>query len=68
MPSSVIADLAYEPERERLVVTFVTGRVYEYRGVPADVVASFETAFSKGAFFNTAIRDNYPCREITPAR
>ena len=30
MPSSVIAGIRYDAERERLVVNFVTGRVYEY--------------------------------------
>lgn len=68
MPSSVIADIDYEPERERLTVTFVTGRVYEYFDVPADVTASFQSAFSKGAFFNSRIRERYRCREVTPAR
>ena len=68
MPSSVIADIEYEPERERLIVSFMTGRVYEYRDVPADVAASFQSASSKGAFFNTEIRDRYPCREVTSAR
>lgn len=68
MPSSVIADIEYEAEREILVVTFVTGRVYEYHGVPADVAAAFQSAFSKGTFFNAEIRDRYVVREVTPAR
>jgi hypothetical protein len=68
MPSTVIADFEYEAERRRLVVTFVSGRVYEYLGVPADVAAAFQSAPSKGAFFNGRIRDRYRCREIsTPA-
>ena len=49
-------------------VTFVTGRVYEYVDVPVEVAASFQSAFSKGTFFNTYIRDRYDFREITPAR
>jgi hypothetical protein len=69
MPSSVIADFKYEPGRERLIVVFVSGRVYEYFDVPADVVAAFQSASSKGSFFNTCIRDCYRCREISaPAR
>ena len=68
MPSTVIADIIYEAERDLLVVTFTTGRIYEYRGVPADVAAAFESAPSKGAFFNADIRDRYACREVTPPR
>jgi len=30
VPSSVIAGIRYDAERERLVVNIVTGRVYEY--------------------------------------
>ena len=66
MPSNVISSFTYEPERRRLVVTFVTGRVYEYAEVPAGVAANFRASFSKGVFFNEHIRDNYRCREITP--
>jgi hypothetical protein len=64
MPSSVIADFEYEPELARLTVTFTTGRVYEYFMVPPDVAASFHSAFSKGTFFNTKIRDHYAFREV----
>ena len=68
MPSTAIADIEYDETRERLMVTFVTGRVYEYIDVPPDVAASFQSAFSKGTFFNGYIRDRYDFREITPAR
>ena len=67
MPSTVISSFTYEPERRRLIVTFVTGRVYEYADVPAGVAANFRSSFSKGVFFNEHIRDKFPCREITPA-
>jgi hypothetical protein len=67
MPSSAIADIEYHPERERLTVTFVTGRIYEYVDVPSEVVASFRSAFAKGTFFNSYIRDRYDFRELTPA-
>jgi len=65
MPSTVIQSFTYEPERRRLIVTFVTGRVYEYADVPAGVAANFRASFSKGVFFNEHIRENFTCREIT---
>ena len=70
MPSNAIADIAdidYDSERERLTVTFVTGRIYEYVDVPSEVAASFQSAFSKGMFFNNYIRDRYDFRELTLA-
>ena len=67
MPSSVIAELNYDPERAQLTVTFVTGRIYRYFLVPHDCVGRFASAQSKGHFFNKYIRDKYPCREVTRA-
>jgi KTSC domain len=66
MPSTAIADIEYFEDSTLLTVTFVTGRVYEYYGVPADVAADFQTAPSKGAYFNGHIRDRYRFREVTP--
>ena len=68
MPSNAVAEVSYDHARERLAVTFVTGQVYEYVDVAVEVAASFQSAFSKGTFFNTYIRDRYDFREITPAR
>lgn len=65
MPSSVIQAIDYEPEHSRMTVTFTTGRIYEYYMVPPRVVAAFQSAFSKGTFFNSEIRNRYACREIT---
>lgn len=67
MPSSAIADIEYDSERERLTVTFVTGRIYEYVDVPGEVAASFRSAFAKGMFFNAYIKDRYDFRELTPS-
>jgi hypothetical protein len=64
MPSTAIRSLFYDPARRELWVTFVTGRRYVYADVPLEVFEAFNTAESRGAFFNGEIRDRYPCREI----
>lgn len=64
MTSKAIADIKYDPAQERLTVFFVSGRIFEYVDVPA---ASFQSAFSKGAFFNCYVRERYDFRELTPA-
>ena len=66
MPSTVIRRFAYRPESRSLEVEFVSGRRYRYAGVPAEVAEAFRLAFSKGRYFNTRIRDNYPCAELAP--
>jgi hypothetical protein len=64
MPSSVIRRFSYDEPRRRLRVTFVSGDVYDYAGVPPEVAADFRAAFSKGRYFASAIRDHYPFERV----
>ena len=64
MPSSVIRRFVYDPSQEKLWVEFTTGRKYVYSDVPEEVANAFRSAFSKGVYFNTRIRDSFECREI----
>jgi hypothetical protein len=64
MPSTVIRRFAYCPDSGELWVEFTTGRRYVYSGVPREVADTFRTAFAKGVYFNTRIRDRYPYREV----
>ena len=69
MPSSVIRRLHYDDARCELTITFVSGKLYLYRMVPATVVQEFAAAPSRGEFFNHNIRNRYPYAEVTaPAR
>jgi hypothetical protein len=49
-----------------LEAEFRNGRVYRYAGVPVELFLSFLVSRSKGRFFNIAVRDFYPYREVTP--
>ena len=64
MPSSVIRKFDYDPQAHKLAVTFVSGRRYAYLGVPEEVASNFRKAFSKGEYFNDAIRDHYPFERL----
>lgn len=64
MPSTVIRRFVYDPAEQALWVEFTTGRKYVYSDVPEEVASAFRSAFSKGVYFNTRIRDNFPYREI----
>ena len=64
MPSTVIRRYAYDQSAEELWVEFVTGRRYVYSGVPPHVAAALGSAFAKGVYFNTRIRDRFPHREV----
>lgn len=60
MPSTVIADMAYDPETGTLSVWFrPSGRRYDYFEVPATVYDALRRSPSKGRYFNAHIRDGY---------
>ena len=65
MPSTVISRFVYDEMRGDLWVEFTTGRRYVYSGVPHEVAEALRHAFAKGVYFNSRIRDRFPCREIT---
>jgi hypothetical protein len=67
MPSTVIKRFDYAPERQELVVEFVSGRRYAYENVPEGAAAGLRGAFAKGVHFNRYIRDRYACRELARA-
>jgi len=64
MPSTVIRRYVYCPDKCELWVEFVTGRRYVYSGVPQEVASALGSAFAKGVYFNSRIRDRFPHREI----
>ena len=59
MPSSVIRQFWYDPERHAMDVLFVSGKRYRYHDVPEETYRSMRQSFSKGEFFNDFIRDQY---------
>lgn len=64
MPSSVIRRFAYDQAEHELWVEFTSGRRYVYSEVPEEVATTFRSAFAKGVYFNSRIRDRYPHREV----
>ena len=50
-------------------ITFQNGRVYDYLNVPEDRIKTLITCdknnISPGRYFNTEIRSNYECREVS---
>ena len=65
MPSTVIRRFVYDESEQQLWVEFVTGRRYVYSGVPREISDALRSAFAKGVYFNSRIRDRFPCREVT---
>lgn len=59
MPSSVIAQLHYHQETRTLRVTYVSGKVYDYQGVPEKIYKHMMAAASKGKYLNEQIKGHY---------
>jgi hypothetical protein len=65
MPSTVLRRFVYDIDRRELWIEFVTGRRYVYEDVPDTVADALRSAFAKGVYFNTRIRDRFRFREVT---
>lgn len=64
MPSTVIKKFTYDSKKERLYVTFLSGKVYAYLNVPENVYEEMKVAFSKGKFLNESIKGKYAFRSV----
>ena len=65
MPSSVVAKTNYEPGTLILRVVYISGDIYEYENVPAEVYDAMRSSFSKGTFLNTEIKGKYNYRKLS---
>jgi hypothetical protein len=61
--SSLLTVVAYSAPAT-LDLTFQTGAVYRYFGVPRLVFDELIAAESKGAYFNRTIRNRFPYRRV----
>ena len=64
MPSTAIRAYSYDAPRRILRVTFVSGRAYDYLGVPKADYEVLHAADSKGRFVNFRIKPRYPYRRV----
>ena len=56
--------IGYDRQTETLEIEFGSGRVYQYYGVPDNLHNEIMQTPSKGQFFNTYIRDQYPFSRV----
>ena len=62
--SSLVKSIGYDRQTETLEIEFGSGRVYQYYGVPDNLHNEIMQTPSKGQFFNTYIRDQYPYSRV----
>ena len=60
--------VGYQAKEGILEIEFDSGSVYQYVGVPAETHEGLLRAESKGRYFNSEIRDDYPYVEVSRRR
>lgn len=59
LASSNLNAFRYDEDRRVLQIRFHSGRTYDYKDVPEDVVEGLKQASSPGAYFNSNIKGVY---------
>ncbi|TIW23243.1 MAG: KTSC domain-containing protein [Mesorhizobium sp.] len=63
MPSTLIRKIEYDPDSRILSVWFVPrDKLYEFENVPPETFAALRSAFAKGRYFNSHIRNRFRYR------
>jgi len=64
MPSTVVAKMEYDASLQVLIVTYTSGKVYVYKGVPPEVYEEMRASGSKGRFLNYRIKGKYEYEKV----
>jgi len=62
--STCVNDVSYNPLTREMTIIFQQRGTYKYSNVPLDVYTDFETAGSRGTYFNLYIRPTYSYERI----
>ena len=62
--SSNVSSIGYDAVTQTLEVEFLSGRVYQYYGVPDHLHEQIMQASSKGQFLNYYIKNSYPYSRV----
>lgn len=63
--SSNITGIGYDVERQVLAVTFKSGDLWHYGGVPFELAEQFHAAESKGRFYAANIKSKFSAEKMT---
>ena len=62
--SSSLRSVGYDPRSRTLEIEFHNTGIYQYYDVPGTVFEELLAQNSLGTYFNTKIRDVYPCARV----
>lgn len=61
-----IQTYSYDPNSETLTIQFVNGSIHQWTGVPLTEYHNFDQSASKGTYFHSKIKGQYPSQKLTP--
>lgn len=64
MPSSVVASMSYIAESSTLRITYVSGKIYDYKDVPRYIYEAMKASGSKGRYLNEFIKGHYTYKKV----
>jgi hypothetical protein len=64
MPSTVIKNIIYNPSSSTLRIVFISGMIYDYKGVPESIYQAMKASGSKGTYLNKHIKNHYSFKKI----
>jgi hypothetical protein len=65
VPSSVVAEINYDPHTCVLRINFVSGMIYEYLDVPENIYLEMKGSGAKGIYLNQHIKGKYAFKKVT---
>ena len=67
LASKAVVSAAYDAANHTLELEFMSGRIYQYEGVPRGAYEWLLRTPSKGAYVSRMINGQYSFRDVTPA-
>lgn len=64
MPSTVISTMQYDESMQILIITFVSGMMYDYKEVPLEAYLALKTSGAKGIYLNQHNKGKYPFQKV----
>ena len=64
LKSSRIKSATYNDSTEVLSITFSSGAIYKYFGVPEEIYNALIKSDSPGRFFEATIKPKYKCKKV----
>ena len=64
MPSTVIADMAYNTEARTLKIQYVSGQTYIYKDVPETIYKELKASLYKGRYLLFFVKDKFEFEKV----